>query len=179
MYCFSPFPDPPPFPVHRSSSPPSCATSLGEAAHTYSFTEQQLHSEAARDILPGAAPSLHCSPLSHSHHSIHPHPLSPHPHTLPHIPSYPPLTSLTLSPHISSYPPLTSLTPSPHIPSHPHTQVHKEMDTLQLDQTQSTLAPPPSPSSGSPDVTRRIKGEEGEATPEQAEGKVGHTRCCS
>ena len=142
-----------------------------------SFTQRQLETYFQ------VQHHLHCPPLSHSHHSIHPHPLSPHPHTLPHIPSHPPLTyPHTLPLHPSHSPltyPLTSLTPSPHIPSHPHTQVHKEMDTLQLDQTQSTLAPPPSPSSGSPDVTRRIKGEEGEATPEQAEGKVGHTRCCS
>ena len=181
LYCFSPFPVlPPSFPVHPSSSPPSRATSLGEAAHTHPFTEQQLHPEAAGDILPGAAP-LHCPPLSSLFTSSHTltlssHiPISPSPHTLT-LPSYTLTPSLT-HPHTLTHPHLTlpSHTLShPHIPSHPHTQVHKEMDTLQLDQTQSTLAPPPSLSSGSPEVTRRIKVEEGEATPEQAEGKVGH-----
>lgn len=82
-----------------------------------SFTQRQLETYFQ------VQHHLHCPPLSHSHHSIHPHPLSPH----PHISSHPPSHTLTSSSHISSYspltyphiyPPLTSLTPSPHTLTH-------------------------------------------------------------
>ena len=127
------------------------------------------------------APHTLTSPSPYSHP-----PLTLPLHTLispfPHIPSH------TLPTHTLLSPSHTLLSPSPHTPSphtlsspspHCHSQVHKEMDTLQLDQTQSTLAPPPSVSSESPEVARKIKVEEGEATPEQGEAKVGHRMIAS
>ena len=129
------------------------------------------------------APHTLTSPSPYSHPPLAHPPLTLPLHTLispfPHIPSH------TLPTHILTHSPLTLpshtlpshtlLSPSPHC----HSQVHKEMDTLQLDQTQSTLAPPPSVSSESPEVARKIKVEEGEATPEQGEAKVGHRMIAS
>ena len=137
------------------------ASPRGNWRHTSRYST--IHT--APHTLTSPSPYSH-PPLAHPYLTLSSHTLTHPPHTHPHL-------TLTHSP--LTLPSHTLLSPSPHC----HSQVHKEMDTLQLDQTQSTLAPPPSVSSESPEVARKIKVEEGEATPEQGEAKVGHRMIAS